>query len=508
MQVTDPDQDVSDAADTVKIDLATSSGETLEGFALTETGPHTGIFRGAVPTGIPRPRAYASDSEEAKDPSGVIHPGAGGWVSLADGRKNKWIEVDTMNSHEVSSVTIEVPHLETVKDVALLGMLADDYEELAAWPASMDAAKGGVQIEIAPNSGGETVEQMRRHVKLASSDTFAQEAPALVRESIPYFKGKPDGTWGTMRLHGAFYLGENRSLELKYLQPYEGYGVRCHVLIDEQAVLGHFNQQTSQATSRVDLVKGPHTLELLLNDNHVSDKVVVGFRQPDGSFAGLPAEWFSVQHHPELLEYLRPKGRLSVSGNLLTATFDKPIRLRKVRALFRDFTGTGIAVNRVTINDAAGKAIIPVPAETAAPGPASDRAGRSGDGQIQRCEASVWRFKSCHRQRSIPLIITAPSRWPRNSSRPIRITRKNMSAFPPRPRCRAGDQLMVVVTDYDEDTTDARDTVDVKVTTSSGESLTLKALETYVNHSEEWHAHAGQFLAVLQLWHADQGRHD
>ena len=42
--------------------------------------------------------------------------------------------------------------------------------------------------------------------------------------------------------------------------------------------------------------------------------------------------------------------------------------------------------------------------------------------------------------------------------------------FPAR-RCRVGDQLMVIVDDHDCDTTDDRDTVDVTITTSSGEKL-------------------------------------
>ena len=40
-----------------------------------------------------------------------------------------------------------------------------------------------------------------------------------------------------MRLHGAFYLPDNRALEVQYLQPYENRILRPHVLIDGQEVL-------------------------------------------------------------------------------------------------------------------------------------------------------------------------------------------------------------------------------------------------------------------------------
>src|ERR1044072_7032762 len=59
---------------------------------------------------------------------------------------------------------------------------------------------------------------------------------------------------------------------------------------------------------------------------------------------------------------------------------------------------------------------------------------------------------------------------------------------------------MVLVTDYDEDETEQRDTVDVEVETSSGEKLTLKALETWPNYNvPEYNAHAGVFMAVLKM---------
>src|SRR6185437_16823204 len=97
--------------------------------------------------------------------------------------KNKWLEVDTMSSHKISSVTLDIPHLDTVKDVALLGVLADDYEELASLPArAAEATKGGVQIETAVDRGGDTVDMVRRRLKLAATDLIEQDQPTLVRD--------------------------------------------------------------------------------------------------------------------------------------------------------------------------------------------------------------------------------------------------------------------------------------------------------------------------------------
>ena len=308
-----------------------------------------------------------------------------------------------------------------------------------------------------------------------------------------------------MHLRGTFWLTENKSLELAYMQPYAGYAERCYVLIDGQIVLDHFNQQTAQVSARVDLAKGPHTMEILCDENHHKAQVIVGFRQPDGTLAALPSEWFSTKNHPDLPEYLRPKGKITIAGDILTATFDKPVRLRKVRAMFRDFTGTAIAVKHVTITDAAGKVIVPVPPEAAAKGvlsiaPGDQVAVTYNDvkrlyGGSKTLGASL---NSSYFNGKISLaeeIITA------NPNNPT----EKVTEYLPAKRCRAGDQLMIVVTDYDEDTTDARDTVEVKVATSSGETLTLKALETYVNHADEWNNHAGQFLAILKFGAVTKG---
>ena len=135
VQVIDPAANTGDRPGTVKVTLKTSSGDVLEGFDLRETAPHSGIFRGAVPTGIPRPKATASDTEEGRGVNGVINSASPApWVSLADGKQPKWLEVDTMTSHLVSSYRAEIPNAASIREATLEWQLAGDYEELAHYP--------------------------------------------------------------------------------------------------------------------------------------------------------------------------------------------------------------------------------------------------------------------------------------------------------------------------------------------------------------------------------------
>ena len=143
VQVIDPAANTGDRPGTVKVTLKTSSGDVLEGFDLRETAPHSGIFRAAVPTGIPRPKATASDTEEGRGVNGVINSAAPApWVSLADGKQPKWLEVDTMTSHLVSSYRAEIPNAASIREATLEWQLSGDYEELAHYPPRTQPGQG------------------------------------------------------------------------------------------------------------------------------------------------------------------------------------------------------------------------------------------------------------------------------------------------------------------------------------------------------------------------------
>jgi hypothetical protein len=326
VQVTDFDRDTSDEKDKVPVSLKTTSGDVLEAYELVETGPHTGLFRGAVPTGMPLPHAFASDTEEGKNPNSVISGAKPApWKSAEDGKKPKWFEVDTMTSHELASLVAEIPGLANLKEFSVLGQLADDYEELAVWPEGTSAGKGGLNLELAPEQPGDGLEQLRRFLKRVPTATTWQETTGFSRADTP-LKGK-DG-WFTARLYGAFWVPENRTVELKFLQAASRDNwQRAFLVIDGQEVLGGtLNDQSLKATVKVDLIKGAHRFEVVFRDHWSKSAVQVGYRRDDGTFDTLPASWFSVKDHPELGEYLRPKGALKIEGDTLTVTMTEPRR--------------------------------------------------------------------------------------------------------------------------------------------------------------------------------------
>ena len=497
VQVGDPDRDTTDAPDKVLVNLRTTSGDVLENFEVTETAEHSGIFQAAVPTTIPLPKADASDSEEGSSPAAMIRAGSQEvWTSRTDAVKPKWIEVDTMTSSEVASASVQVPRLEQVRSVTVLGMLADQYEEIASYPVRTDAAKGGVMVDAASEGQGSEIQQLRRHLLLAPTTPYWQASPVFERTEI-----RKDQGWITCRLRGMFYLPDSQVLEIKLLnQPVNN--LTAYVSIDGQRLLGgQLNDKRAlNATGKIDLGKGAHTLEILTTNFEQKSRVEVGYRKDDGEYAPLPAEWFSVEAHPELAEILKPRGTISLENGAISLAMNQPLRLRKLRVMFNDFNALSVSAGRFTITDSSGKVIVPGKEEFT-----QGRTNRTleiapGDEIVLTYTDSkrLWdgeqvlqaKLNSSYYNGNVALadeVIT--------QDRENRITK-----YLPARRVRAGDQLAVLVTDYDLDTTAERDTVDVHVQTSSGQKLTLKALETSTNSANEaFHRHAGVFLAILKF---------
>ena len=498
VQVTDFTRDVSDAADKLSVSLKTSSGDAIESFELTETGEHTGIFRGVVPTGIPLPKATASDTAEGKDASFLINSTKKqSWSSLADAKKPKWVEGDTMSSHPVKQVSIKVDGVEQVKQAVLLGLLADDFDEIASLVEKTDAQKGGLTVETAVQAAGSTPEAMMRHLKLSKSAETHQDGIAFDRNDTS-LKGQSGQM--TNRIRGVFWLNEDRAMEFKFTQPASPNDWQTVFLfIDGMQVMGGtMNKTTLEWTKRVDLVKGAHKLEILVVDSSPVSKVILSVGKDDGTFEPMPANLFSIKENPPLAQYLRPKGKIEVKDGCIVATLSEPVRLRRLRWVFEDFTGNAITASDFTIRDEDGKTVTPC---------ANDFSTGLTNSTLEIAPGDkiTVSYNDDKRLGDQPPTLTANLNASfHNGDVQVAfedfVGKQNRQAvYSPAMRCRSGDQLMVIVTDYDEDATDERDTVEVTVRTSSGEQVKLKALETAANGIEASHKHAGVFMALLRL---------
>ena len=273
---------------------------------------------------------------------------------------------------------------------------------------------------------------------------------------------------------GVFYLPQSRALTLKFLQPPAGQWASAYLFVDRQQVLGGpLNEQTLRNTGRIELAKGIHHLEILARDYLRQSKFVVGYETDDGTFEPLPRAWFSAKDCPEIAAFLKPKATLKIEGDALVATLlDQPQRLRKMRLVFNDFVGTGVTVKNVTLKNEQGKVIVPV-AEDFSSGKKSQVLQIAPGDRIQVSYEDTPRDRRAEvpgRRPERGLLQRLDHAGIRGDHRPSRAAAASTCTIP-RGGAGAGDQLMVIVDDHDADISDDRDTVDVKVATSSGEKL-------------------------------------
>ena len=489
VQVTDLDCDLTDAKDTVPVDLRTSSGDLLKGFKLTETGPHTGLFRGAVPTGIPFPKATASDSQEGKDPSVTINTAKNDvWVSLADGQKPKWLEVDTMSSHLVKSASLLCPEPKKIKGVALVGLLADDYTLLAAFPKGAHGFGQGLKGEY---HQGTTFENLR----------LTRVDPKI---DFDFSRRAPDRSLGGENL-SVRWTGQ---IQPRYSETYTLYtisddGVR--LFVDGKKLIENWNDHA--------VVEDKANVDLKAGQKY---DIKIEYYQGSGD-AGMTLLWSSKSQKKEVVpesqlypgagaaELVKPRGEIAQTDTGFAATLAEPERLRKLKWIFEDFEGESVAVKKIAIKNAEDKDVVPVK-EDFSTGTTNATLEISPGDRIEVAYVDERRTL-----KDTPNLTANLNSSYFNGSCLVanevieQREEQRWTTFQPAKRCRDGDQLMVVVTDYDEDLSDKRDTVPVQVATSSGEKLTLQALETWVNDAtEERQGHSGVFLALLKIGKATE----
>jgi len=106
LRVADADMSRTDQKDTLAVLVTADSGDSVS-FELEETGPHTGIFRGTLPTALRPPDAVASDASPENAPLRALdgNPAAAScWMARRDGRVPKWFMVDMKELHPLTRV--------------------------------------------------------------------------------------------------------------------------------------------------------------------------------------------------------------------------------------------------------------------------------------------------------------------------------------------------------------------------------------------------------------------
>lgn len=497
VELTDFDRDISSEKDKIALNIKTASGDIMEGFEITETGNHTGIFQGSIPTGLPFPLVVTSDVDEGRDPNSIINRKKNeSWKSLADGVKPKWIEVDTMNSYKFKEIDIACKQTDTIKGLSLYGVLADDKVLIAKYPTKKNGMTGGLTVNI--TSGGDhDPQRMRRLLQYKTEQSYQISRPIFDRKKDTNFKG---GAWIMVSMTGAFYIPEAREVTMKITcsnpqHDWQGF----QLSIDGKYVAGRtiMRKQDFNKPFKVFLKKGIHELEGLFRGHEPNAITAVEYEKQDGSFVPLSADWFSVFKNKELAEKLKTKGTITKTATGFKAVLNPPERYRKFRWVFDDFSTTAIEVDAISAVDENGKQVLPVDTDFTA-GKANKTIEVAAGDEITITYKDDKRLDNDMPLKEAQLNSSFANAKINLAFEEISVDdngKENIS-YSEAKRIRKGDQLMAIVTDYDEDLTDERDKVKVHVSTTSGEKLVMDLLETGFYDK---HKHTGRFLQILKF---------
>ena len=220
-------------------------------------------------------------------------------------------------------------------------------------------------------------------------------------------------------------------------------------------------------------------------------------------FEPLPANLYSIKKHPELAAAIEWPVTMSVEGDVLTAKFKKEMRLRKLGFAFQGISKGQIQVDSVSAIDTDGKKVLPVTQDVSTGRTNQILEIGSGD-EIQVSYEDDIRLS----EKNPKLTADLTSQFYNARARVLyeeistdwqgTLQVKHLTAA----RVKKGDNIVVMIDDYDRDMTPARDTVPVVITTLGGEKLEMSALEWSGQAGDEDSKganHSGRFVLVLRL---------
>ena len=478
VRVVDYDMSIhSNKPDTVTVDVISSSGDEIKDFVLTETGDCTGVFEGKIETGIPFPNTVVSDMLEGLDVNAVINnKKTGSWKSQPDGKRPKWLEVDTMTSCNFKEASITMPNPAAIKSMRVVGSIDQNADTLAVYPA-LDSGKirGGLRVHY--RNGRDTyLDRLQRMFLNSSDEGIMVPRPSFSRDTQQKLRGRD--SWICGMISGAFYLNESQQIEFKFMQKPDDNQTVYFFIDDRLQISGRMNA-TGIATKRsMVLNKGIHTVKIYFNNYDKDSAVTLGVMQPDGSCQPMPADWFNAEKNPLLAEYLKPKGKITQTADGFKLTMEKPLRYRRIRWVFEDFIGNQIEVTKAAAIDDKGKAIVP-----------TDQDLSSGKNnrilEVAAADSINIKYEDKKRIDDNKAVLTETMSSAFRDAiikfcyEDVEIDDegKTRTVLSSAARATKGDSVIVFVSDPDEDRTDDREVVKVDVFTSSGEKIVMELLE-------------------------------
>ncbi|MCZ7646473.1 MAG: tetratricopeptide repeat protein [Planctomycetota bacterium] len=512
VRVADPDRSATAGIDEVLVSVETSSGDRVEGFALKETGPATGIFEGAVPTAGAQATAHASDSDEGSQPNHAISPGAyPAWRARPDNLRPKAFSVDLADSVALGKLTVLArdPARALKAFRVEISPNGRHFETVGSWPQPLPAWDGSPRVSVVKLGGRDvprTLEQFRAYLDLG----FIQAGTPVRTLDLPTQKRKEETCSG--RLDGNVFDQRNLlklnhdDLFLAHLQAgfvQRGHKVRtfkfvfdksspnCHAVIALDGQAGDEPGSVSRA-----LKDGAHRIDVYLwcRVHHGTHFELQQDIEQEPFVAACPMDLFGVPKEAAKAAALQtPAAQITAAENnaRFEVAFPAGARARVVRLLIEDYASDAPALDKLTLTAADGATVLP---------PKEDFQALRQNGQLEVVPGDRISVSYSDPQHITPdkAVLSASLSATFNDARlaavDVREDRRAARAdqkqtFIPIRRYKPGDNVTVFINDPDADTSAEPDQVTFRASTASGRKIEVQALETL--------PHSGIFLGRI-----------
>ena len=518
VRVVDPDESVSSNRNIVYVKASASSGDRVDRVPLTETEPYSGVFEGFVQTASALATAFASNSEDGKEPAFAItsaeYPS---WVGLPDNQRPKWFSVDLNNNCALGTLKVvaDVPGRKLKKFIVQISPNGEEFVSLGAWPANLQGWLGAGQLEVVRYANATkpptTLRELKDYLEVGYTvdgcEKIAVSPPPLEVRWDKTVNGLGDRLQVAWEGPNSFYLGHIRSSfyqasTQKRVFRLGSPDARRHIKNVYLALDGESGTQPGEVARA--LRKGLHRLDVYF----------AASRQGGADFwleteTGSSARPQRVKCTPEMfaappsvttnelaaaakdIAFQPATITNSADNDSFTVVFPSNTMARMVRLWLLDFETDAPAIRKLHLSDSEGKTLLPTAQDVVklrsndqleiVPG---DRITISYEDPHylakQRRFSEAFMRATFHNATLSACFVESDV-----DANGTRIPR-----YIPLRRFKPGDTVNVFVNDPDCDTTDERDVVKLQAKAGAdGAAVTIEALET--------EPHSGIFLGKV-----------
>ena len=486
----DPDRSLTSGIDRVEVEVAAASGDTVRA-SLIETGPDSAVFQAVVPTADRPPEPIASDAlfdsptwhAADSDPDTA-------WQSLRDGRTPKHLMLDLKDVLPIASIAFNAPkegglpkqwRIERSNNNAIWEPVAASNPAQIAYGLAVPVADPAVYLipanaEKQPNALPDFIAAWK-----------AAPLPAPARSRMATLSIEPDLiTQPSVTLLTTYF---HAPAEGRYLFNLTGPAANAALAVNGWVVF-NARSEIPQGGAAINLSAGWHRISLFASlKPGQTEPLALTWLPPAAErdktitpSSALPAAATAraAQPPPSRLVIPNPP-EITADANAIALT-TTPVDARFIRLVGTELPAGYMAIAESLVRLADQTVVIPAGKSLAqittdnilhiSPGETATISYVDEFNMITPGEPRVLstRLQATHHNASIQAVAYEIRQTPGGG--PIQRIPKQLYRIDP------GERIIAIVSDFDEDQTPEKDTVQITVRTDAGDELTLDLLET------------------------------